>query len=1235
MRRTVPAAGLRRLVTAAAALGLALLAQSLLPNAPATDVALLFGLAVALYLFAMPAAGVHLQGGTVPRLTSSTLLWLGGALLAVAALLTGLALPRFTTAMPSAGGWGLHLWALAATIAGGLLLDQALRPDSAGGVTTGLRRRWIPLTLAGTLAVAALLRLPALETFPTGIWHDEAANALAARAILSGEGNPFYLESTFHTAHYNYLVALAFGWLGPTIGASRLVSALMGILMVAAGYLAASEIYRGAPVRGRAGGSTAPVMGLIFAALLAVSSWSLNFSRMGVNYIATPLFILLAVGFVLRALRTQRLGCWLWAGLALGMGLNFYTSFRLFVPVLPLFVLAAGIARCDLWKASWRGLLLFVFAGLLASGPLLTFAVTNRDTFLERTGETFVLRGVPDGEELQTLWENTRKHLLMFNWRGDVNGRHNLPGRPMLDPVLAGLFVVGLAICLWRWRRPGYLLLLLWLAFTLLGGILTLAFESPQSLRANGSIPAAYLIALLPVAELLRLWEESDGGRYYPAVGPGVVTLALLPVAVWHLHGYYFVQRTAFPVWNAFSTPETLTGRALAEINPDAVDAYVISFYAGSPVIEWLAPQWHGRYRSLEGTTAMPMAWSGDKGVRLFLDADSRVLFQQLQMLYPTALFVEHTSPHDNSVSLREVHLPQSALTSVQGLSGAYYANGSWLGEPARREQTPNLSLNWESEPPLPMPFSAEWQGVLRVEEWGDHELRLVSPGPAELWINETSVLSGTRDSTVTLRLATGNHQLRVRAVGGPGTVQLIWRPPGEAEQIIPASHLFKEPVAANGLLGRVFANDQWRGPEVWAAIDPQMNIVYHVTPVPQPFTVEWTGKIAIPQGGRYLFALEAIDDARLEIDGREIVTTRAPGITEDGPAELEAGLHDIRVLYAARTTHSRINLQWVPPGGERVPVPGRVLFPPMGDYGNVDMPILAALAPPPVATLPPSQPEAVAPADEPRPLSSDIRIVATGLADPSGVAAGKDGAVFAVDTGNRRVLRLEPSSEEGTPLVGGEEDFGEPFDAGTDGEGNLYVLDSEAATIAVFGPDGTYERTIRPQPALVSRARGLFVAPSGELWIANTPGQRIVVLDSEGELVREFPVWPDQNAQVTDVVVSADGSIFAAVLGINKLVRYDAEGVRVLSWDIPPANTMEGPHLALDAQGALYVTQPEESRIARYTPDGVQTGYWQLPLPPDMVKPVGIAIQSTGGGPVLWVTDSQSGRLVRVEPAP
>ena len=62
----------------------------------------------------------------------------------------------------------------------------------------------------------------------------------------------------------------------------------------------------------------------------------------------------------------------------------------------------------------------------------------------------------------------------------------------MFDAVSAVLFVVGLVVCLRRWRRPAYAFLLLWLAAGILPSLVT--GPTANTTRNLAALPAVFLI---------------------------------------------------------------------------------------------------------------------------------------------------------------------------------------------------------------------------------------------------------------------------------------------------------------------------------------------------------------------------------------------------------------------------------------------------------------------------------------------------------------------------------------------------------------------------------------------------------------------------------------------------------------------------------------------------------------------------------------------------------------------
>ena len=990
------------------------------------------------------------------------------------------------------------------------------------------------------------------------------------------------------------------------------------------------------------------------------------------------------------------------------------------------------------------GLFLLALAALLATAPLILFALTEPDIFWARVQKTFIFADKAPAERLPTLLGNIRVHLLMFNVRGDPNGRHNLPGRPMLDAISGALFVLGVALAAVRLHRPRWALLLLWPAWTLLGGILSLSFEAPQSLRANGSLPAAYLLAVVPlyllgksvrdpspalpqrgrgplaghakaqvahdtttskiVNTINRLPSPSEGegpGKGVIRHLPTLTILALLlPATLLNYRAYFVDWATDFAAWAAWSAPQTVAAHLLDDLDGNGVQPYLISYLDNHPTLRFVermarergarGPAWD--YRRLETTDQLPLDWPDDQEVLLILDDQSRNLYEDARTLYPSAA-TQELAPDFARPVVYTVHLTRKDIESIEGLEMAVYPGDAEIppdADPLYSEITRALEVDLRAlaakcaeklsngdqparaHPPTPSPlegkggtkpctrrtdnegmgFTVEWTGVLRMQDYGPHRFFLDAPVETTLWIDEEPILAPGQ-SAAGATLAFGNHALRLRAVVPKADLDapltLSWQTPTSAPQILSGDALYHAPVTANGLLGRYYPNGDWQDPTAFERIDRDFGVYYHLPEMARPYTIEWMGKLAAAESGRYLFALESIDESTLWIGGQEIVASPEPNELREAVVDLEAGLYDVRLRFADRTDHTHLNWYWTPPDGGREIVPAAVLFPPQGSYERLDVPDLALSNLDANAAL-------VAAAEG----SGEVEVIASGLESPSGIAALGERIYVTESDAEREIARLLLLDRAGNVervvneirLAGETRPLVEPFDlAVSEATDTLYLLDAGLPALLAFNADGTLRQRLPVDERYLLSARGLAVEPLAQgdsVWIAGTrTGTAIAVNGETGEVGQEVVLARGNGAaeaQPVDVALLESGDLlhdnrlFVTDAAQGRLWNFTSAGILWRTIGLPTANTLNGPHLAADPRGRwLYLTEPEAARLIRYDfgADGADPAltYWPLPPPGPQAadaarKPVGVAVDGAGS---VWIADRGAGEVLRL----
>lgn len=293
------------------------------------------------------------------------------------------------------------------------------------------------------------LRLWRLDRVPPGWRDDELINSLViSQKVLDGDWAPYYPDASGHEALYHVLNALPLWLFGPGVLGIRLLSVLLGTLTIPITYVVAKRL---ADHR----------VALLAATAMALSFWSLMYSRIGLRHILTPFLASATLYFFWRGLQFSSDGqgrgsaVRYWVLSALAMGLGFYTYFA--SRGVPLILAAFGaylwLFDRPLLSRVWRGMaLMFIVSGLMTLPLLLT--LRQQPASEARVSELAVPLIEAREGRFGPLWEHIRVTLSMFHSDGDDEWLYNIPHRPVFGAPGSLFFWTGVALALWQALTP-------------------------------------------------------------------------------------------------------------------------------------------------------------------------------------------------------------------------------------------------------------------------------------------------------------------------------------------------------------------------------------------------------------------------------------------------------------------------------------------------------------------------------------------------------------------------------------------------------------------------------------------------------------------------------------------------------------------------------------------------------------------------------------------------------------
>lgn len=275
----------------------------------------------------------------------------------------------------------------------------------------------------------------------------------------------------------------------------------------------------------------------------------------------------------------------------------------------------------------------------------------------------------------------------------------------------------------------------------------------------------------------------------------------------------------------------------------------------------------------------------------------------------------------------------------------------------------------------------------------------------------------------------------------------------------------------------------------------------------------------------------------------------------------------------------------------------------------------------------------------------------------PRGMAFGPDGALYVVDMRNARVQQF---AADGTfirqfgSLGHGDGQFWREANRGPTGiavgrDGAVYVADTWNYRIQKFTADGQFVAKWGTYVNLVTGPqggdrtglygpRGIAVGPNGDLYVTDTGNGRVVVYGPDGAFRREFGskgAGPSQLDEPVGIAVAADGArVYVADSNNARISIFDAQGTPVAQWAVDDwrGKSYFEPYLALDGNGVLYATSSTTRQVLKLNAAGqiVARGSGGVAASEGFSAPFGIAIAPAGQ---IYVSDGTKNVVTEMAP--
>lgn len=384
-----------------------------------------------------------------------------------------------------------------------------------------MKNKWILIIVVGIVILGSILRLWQLGNIPPSPDWDEVALGYDAYSIIHtgkdefGKFLPVVLRSfdDYKPALYAYLIIPVILVFGLSEFAVRLPSAIFGIISIIAVFYLIRELFKDYKYKDH--------LSLLASFFIAISPWSIQFSRVGFESNVGDALNILMVLFFVKGLKKP----WvlILSAVFAGLGIYVYQSEKVFTP---LFVLALIlIFRKSLFSLNKKYIIGAVTVGVIVVLPMFLFILNNKAALLRVTGtsvfssQTEILkpaiikleRDRVNNDQLGLVLDNRRivyaKTVISgyishfnLNWlflNGDIS-RHHAPNMGLLYLFELPFILIGIYILIFgNFDKKTKLLIFGWFLIAPIPASITTGV--PHAVRTLNFIPTFQVFSALGV----------------------------------------------------------------------------------------------------------------------------------------------------------------------------------------------------------------------------------------------------------------------------------------------------------------------------------------------------------------------------------------------------------------------------------------------------------------------------------------------------------------------------------------------------------------------------------------------------------------------------------------------------------------------------------------------------------------------------------------------------------------